>query len=231
MDAIGKNTAAAAPKVRRKRVRARDADATRMEIIDAAVVEFAEKGMSGARVEEIAARTATSKHMIYYYFGSKDGLYAAVLHRAFHDYRAAQAEIDYAALDPAVALATLVGVTFDAHVRNPHVVRIVMSENIDGGRHIAGFDFTARRARVMDTVGAILARGAAAGVFRADVDPLQFYLSASALSFGWVSNRFTVASVFEVDMDDETQTARRRVEVIETMLARCLLRPLGGAVA
>lgn len=231
MDAKGKVPASAAAKVRRKRARVRDAEATRLEIIDAAVVEFAEKGLYGARVEEIAARTATSKHMIYYYFGSKDGLYAAVLDRAFDDFRAGEIAVDYATLDPAVALATLVGATFDAHARNPHVVRIVMSENIDGARHTAGLDHTARRAEVIDTIGGILARGVAAGEFRADIDPVQFHLSVSALSFYWVSNRFTFQSVFGLDMSDETQTARRRVEVIETMLARCLVRPLDSAVA
>ena len=55
------------------------------EILDVATSEFAEHGFSGARVDEIAARTRTTKRMIYYYFGSKEGLFVAVLERAYAD--------------------------------------------------------------------------------------------------------------------------------------------------
>ncbi|MBP7951860.1 MAG: TetR family transcriptional regulator, partial [Sphingorhabdus sp.] len=74
----------------RPRGRLRDAEATRDAILSAATDEFAEKGLFGARVEEIASRTSSSKHMIYYYFGSKDGLYKAVLERAYTGFRKAE---------------------------------------------------------------------------------------------------------------------------------------------
>ena len=67
----GLDTVHAAYGSRSRGKRQRDAEATREEVLKAAITEFAEKGLHGARVEEIAARTATSKHMIYYYFGSK----------------------------------------------------------------------------------------------------------------------------------------------------------------
>ena len=64
---------------RRRRQRVNDPEGTRRNIIEVATKEFADKGFSGARVDEIAARTKTSKRMIYYYFGGKEGLYIAVL--------------------------------------------------------------------------------------------------------------------------------------------------------
>src|SRR4051794_3354479 len=65
----------------------RDAEATRRSILDAAGCEFADKGLSGARVDAIALRAGTTVRMIYYYFGSKDGLYRAALERAYRTMR------------------------------------------------------------------------------------------------------------------------------------------------
>ena len=66
-------------------------DRTRAEILDVATREFAEHGYSGARVDEIAERTRTTKRMLYYYFGSKEGLFVAVLERAYATIRARRA--------------------------------------------------------------------------------------------------------------------------------------------
>ncbi|RYE71671.1 MAG: TetR/AcrR family transcriptional regulator, partial [Hyphomicrobiales bacterium] len=56
-------------------VRTQDPEGTRQNIIEVASEEFALNGLSGARIDEIAARTRSSKRMIYYYFGDKEGLY------------------------------------------------------------------------------------------------------------------------------------------------------------
>ncbi|MES2340477.1 MAG: TetR family transcriptional regulator [Pseudomonadota bacterium] len=208
-----------APAPRRK---LRDADATRDAILRVATEEVAAKGLHGSRVEEIAARTATSKNMIYYYFGSKEGLYAAVLERAYADFRSAEGGFDYDRLEPLEAIAALAGATFDAHVGNPHVVRILMTENLDLGRHGDRIDHSAQRRLVLDTTGRILARGVAAGVVRADAaDPLQFHLTISSLSFFFVGNRHTFGRLFDYDMADPANIAARRAEVIEIMLSRC----------
>ena len=202
--------------------RPRDAEATREEILVAAMDEFSEKGRHGARIEELAARTATSKHMIYYYFASKDGLYAAALARAYEDFRRAELALDYATLKPVEALVALAGNTFDAHIRNPHVVRMLMSENLDRGRHAAGIDHAAQRELVVSTTRAMIERGVAAGLFRADIDPVRLHLDLSALSFFTVANRYTFGRVFQLDMGAPAFLAQRRADVIEIALARCL---------
>lgn len=60
----------------------RDPEATKARLLDAALHEFSSKGISGARVDAIAARAKTNKRMLYYYFGSKDDLYREVLRRS-----------------------------------------------------------------------------------------------------------------------------------------------------
>jgi AcrR family transcriptional regulator len=221
----GEDTASGGPPpAKGARKKLRDAEATREAVLLAALEEFAEKGRHGGRVDDIAARTATSKHMIYYYFGSKDGLYAAVLERAYRDLRKVESHVDYAALPPVEALRALVGNGFDAHLRNPAAIRILMSENLDRGRHVGVTDHSRQRELVLTTVGAILRRGTEQGLFRPGLDPLQIHNTVSALSFYTVSNRYTFGAVFQVRVDEEAFLARRREEVIETILSRCLAR-------
>jgi AcrR family transcriptional regulator len=199
----------------------RDADATRDAILTAATQEFAEKGPYGARVEEIASRTSTSKHMIYYYFGSKDGLYSAVLERAYAGFRRAEKAVDYDRLEPVEALKELVSNTFDAHLKNFDTIRILMSENLNRARHAKAIDHSAQRALVLHTTQSILDRGVERGHFRNDIDALSFHLMISAFSFFFVANRFTFGTVFEIDMADPNVIEAQRQEFIETMLSRC----------
>src|SRR4051794_19882832 len=70
--------------------RGHDPDRTRADIIAMATEEFASAGFSGSRVDVIAERTRTSKRMIYYYFGSKEGLYLATLEKVYGELRAAE---------------------------------------------------------------------------------------------------------------------------------------------
>jgi AcrR family transcriptional regulator len=209
------------PRRQRPRGKPRDADATRDAILTAASQEFAEKGLYGARVEEIASRTSTSKHMIYYYFGSKDGLYAAVLQRVYAGFRSVEDETALEIADPIEALANLVGSSFDSHIDDPARVRIIMSENLDRGRFARTIDHSAQRNLVVQTLGRILERGEALGVIRKGIDPIQLHMSISALAFYYVSNAYTFSQVFAFDMTNDENRELRRAEVIETMLSRC----------
>jgi TetR/AcrR family transcriptional regulator len=203
------------------RIKLRDAEATREAILLAATEEFAEKGLHGARVEEIAARTATSKHMIYYYFGSKDGLYGAVLERVYADFRTAEGRAQLNLDDPVAALANLVGLTFDSHVDHPERIRILMSENLDLGRRASELDHTLQRELVVETLGRIIGRGQKTGAFCAGLDLVQLHMSISSLCFYYVSNAHTFSKIFDFDMTDPANRELRRAEVIETILCRC----------
>src|SRR5580658_165234 len=115
----------------------RDPEATRRNILEIATEEFADNGFSGARVDDIAARTDTSKRMIYYYFGDKEGLFVAVIEQAYGRIRQIEANLKLDHLDPEQALRTLVGFTFDYHNANEGFIRLVMVENIHKGVHLA----------------------------------------------------------------------------------------------
>src|SRR3954464_14725188 len=149
--------------------RRRDRDRTRAEILDVATEHFAEHGYSGARVDEIAEQTRTTKRMLYYYFGSKEGLYTEVLERAYAQIRAAEQEVDVEHLEPVAAIRRLAELTFDHHEAHPDFIRLVSIENIHRAEHMRGAGrFADLNTPALDVIGRILARGGADGTFRRD---------------------------------------------------------------
>jgi AcrR family transcriptional regulator len=219
------DVAAKVPGLRKKRPpapatgRTQDPEGVRRNILAVARAEFVENGLSGARVDAIAARTSSSKRMIYYYFTDKEGLYRAVLEEAYRQIRALERTLDLAALSPEAALAELAGFTFDYHADNPDFVRLVMVENIHHGRHLRmSPNIGELNLSAIEMIRDVYARGLAAGVFRDGIDPIDIHLTISALSFYNVSNRATIEQVFRHDMGDPNHRRRRRTSVIEAVL-------------
>ena len=189
-------------------------------ILQVATVEFGEKGLAGARIDEIAAATRTSKRMIYYYFGSKEGLYLAVLEDSYRRIRVPEAELQLDSLPPEDALRRLVAFTFDHHQGNPAHIRLVMSENMERGEHMARSDIIQDvNVGAIDSVRKLYNRGVKAGVFRAGLDPLDIHASISALTFFNVSNRYTFGVIFKRDTQTTAALAARRDSIVD-MVAR-----------
>jgi len=206
-----------APKTRPSR--SNDSERTRQNILAIATDEFANKGFSGARVDEIAARTNASKRMIYYYFEDKEGLFIAVLEEAYRRIREIEASLDLAHLEPVAAIRALVAFTFDYQNANEDFIRLVMVENIHKGVHIersrAVEDLNVS---VINTIRDIYQRGLRQGVFREGVDEIDLHMSISALCFFNVANRSTFSRIFKRDMSSPKALARRREVVIETIV-------------
>ncbi|WP_426958202.1 TetR/AcrR family transcriptional regulator [Muricoccus radiodurans] len=207
---------------------ARDPEATRRDILDAATAEFAEHGLSGARIDAIAARTRTTVRMIYYYFGSKEGLYRAAIERAYGAMRAAERELGLDALTPEGAVQRLVEFVFDYHEANQGFNRLVTIENIHRAEHLSrSSTIAAANATVIETLSAILARGQADGVFRVDADAVSVHLLITAFPFFRVSNRHTLGLLFGRDPLDEGLRADQRRMCVEAVLG--YLRAGAGA--
>ena len=126
------------------------------------MAEFASEGYSGARVDAIAARTRTSKRMIYYYFGGKEQLYLAVLEEAYRSIRALEDQLDIASCDAREGLRRLIEATFDHDERNPNFIRLVSIENIHHGKHLKqNLQLRQLNASVIATLDGISKRGRA----------------------------------------------------------------------
>jgi len=213
-------TAPPAPEIPpQARSRARAGDETRREILAAAMEEFAEKGFRGARVDDIAARTRTTKPMIYYHFGGKERLYAAVMEEAYVRVRDKERELRVDDLDPEQAMRRLVEVTFDHHAAHPEYVRLVCVENMERARHISGRpSLVQRNAIAIETVSSLLERGERAGVFRSGIDPRHLHLLINSFCFMRVSNRYSWNAVFNMDLWDPEDAARQRELIVEAVL-------------
>lgn len=197
----------------------RDAEATRLRILDVAEQEFADHGLSGARVEAIASRSDTNVRMIYYYFASKDGLYRAVLERAYGGMRATEQGLALHDLAPEDAIRRLTEFTFDYQQAHPEFVRLVAIENIHRAEHLRTLaPIRAMNASVIETIGAVLERGKAAGVFRADAEPIGVHLLITALCFFRVSNRYTLRTVFPIDPLDPSLVDHHRRMLVDAVL-------------
>ena len=204
--------------------RVRDADRTQREILDVATREFADQGFAGARVDEIAAQTRTTKRMIYYYFGSKEALFVAVLERAYATIRSAEQTIEVDHLEPAAAIRRLAELTFDHHESHPDFIRLVSIENIHRAEHIAGHEELAgQNTPVIELIERILERGRADGSFTREVDAVDLHMMISAFCVFRVANRHTFGAIFDRDLLDSALRDRYR-----RMLGDMVVEYLGG---
>ena len=199
--------------------RAHDPERTKQNIIEIATEEFADKGFSGARIDEIAARTNTSKRMIYYYFRDKEGLFIAVLEEAYRRIRQIESTLDLEHLDPEAAIRTLVGFTFDYQNANEDFIRLVMVENIHKGEHISESRLIQElNLSVINAIRQIYERGCKAEIFREGIDEIDLHMSISALCFFNVANRHTFSQIFRKDISSPEALARRREITIDIIV-------------
>ncbi len=202
-----------------RRPRARNADATRAKIREAARAEFAQLGLGGARVDVIAEKSGANKRMIYHYFGSKEALFQAVIEEAYLDIRAAERELDLAHLPPREAMATLVRFTWQYYLDNPEFLTLVNSENLHRARHLKDSEPIREASRsLVAMVQEVLDRGVADGVFRAGIDPVQLNITIAAIGYYYLTNRYTGSILFEREFDTSDALDARLAFNIDTVL-------------
>jgi len=199
--------------------RTNDPARTTADIIEVATREFADKGLAGARIDAIADAMRTSKRMIYYYFGSKEALYIAVLEEAYRRMRAIEAELHLDDLPPEDALRKLTGHTVDYQLAHPEFIRLVMTENIHRGEFLARSKSIQKlNVPAIDGLRRVYERGVAEGVFRVGLDPIDLHMSISALSVFNVANRHTFALIFKRDLESPAALIKRRDSIIEMVV-------------
>jgi AcrR family transcriptional regulator len=200
-------------------VRQRDAARTRAEILAVATRAFADRGYAGSRIDDIAERMRTTKRMIYYYFGSKEQLFIAVLEQAYSEIRTAEQALDVEGLDPISAIRRLAELTYDHHTAHPDFLRLVSIENIHHGQHISKSERLGTLANpVLDMITRILDRGSEEGVFRPGVDALDVHMMISSFCVFPVANRYTFRAIFGRDLLDGSRHDQYRTMVGELVV-------------
>jgi len=206
-------------KRRRAKQPAAPAESSREEILAVATEEFGQRGLSGARVDAIAERTRTSKRMIYYHFGSKEGLYKAVLERVYSQIRTVETQLDLNGLSPIEAMRRIVELTFDYDESHPQFISLVNVENVNRGQFVAKLASVRKRySNIIQVLQTVLDRGVASGHFRADVNAVDLRLVMGSLCFFRVSNQYTFGALFDVNLSDPEVRRRHRQMIVDAVL-------------
>lgn len=214
-----KPAVADAPELPRRK-HPRRPDLSRYRILDAAVVEFAENGLSGTRVDAVAERAEINKRMIYQYFGNKDALYQAVLEKVYCDVWEAEAQLSLEQLPPREALIALVRFVWSYYLDHPEFITLLNTENQLKARYFRNSSLLQEgAANSRPLVEDILRRGEAEGAFRKGVDPTQLSLTITSVCYYYLTNQATSSIVYGQKMMARKALEARLEFNIETILS------------
>ncbi|QXC60327.1 TetR/AcrR family transcriptional regulator [Aquihabitans sp. G128] len=150
----------------------RDPEATRAKLLAAARHEFSAKGIAGARVDAIAEAAGVNKQLVYYYFGSKDGLFREILRERLAQPKGVPA-------DDSPTTGARLAAAARTHLEDPDYVRLLMWEALEAGPEGAVAEEDGRRELYLELVERVR-QAQAAGEIPAELDPAQVVLSRVA---------------------------------------------------
>ena len=183
--------------------RKRNPELTRAAILQAALEEFSDVGLSGARVDNIAKRAGVSKPMIYDYFGDKSAVYSAALREAYIQIRQREKELALDVCEPEEAIRLLVRFTMNHFWSNPWFISMLNTENLLGGETIRKLDgVTEIQAILLKRVSEILERGWKKDVFKLEITPVEVYVLIASVCWFPISNMHTLRVVFQLPIDE-----------------------------
>ena len=192
---------------------------SKSRILETGAAEFCLHGYSGARIERIAKKCKCSMRMIYHYFGNKEGLYLAILEAAYLRIRNQEKTLDLSAADPVEGINKLIEFTYRFFESNHDVLAIISEENSLKGRFLRKHAHVkAMTVPLIESIRSLLERGRQLGYFRANVDPVQFYVSLVALSQIHILHRHTLSIITDKDMSRASWQEQRRLHVRDILM-------------
>ena len=193
---------------------------SRAAILKAAVSEFADHGVAGARTDAIAQAAHVNKALLYYYFKDKDALYEAVLDHVFSGLRARVVPVLESPLPPRQKMLEYLGTYFDYIAANPRFPRVVQAEWMRSGAGSARMQRVAKEyfAPIYGKLIAVLKEGVEAGEFRA-VNPMDFLPSIAAIIVFYFSAAPLMKTLMKVDPLSPERIRERRAFVLDFISA------------
>jgi AcrR family transcriptional regulator len=180
---------------------------------------FAEYGLNGARMEQIAEKAGTTKRMVVYHFKTKENLYLLVLEYVYTQIRASEMQLSLDAMPPVEALVELVETTFDYHADHPDYIRIICMENMQRGRFMQQSALLRQVNRsALDLLETILKRGKEKQLFNQTVNARDLHRLISSFSFHYVANSYTFTLLFEDGADEQAQRQHYRKMAVQVAL-------------
>lgn len=199
--------------------RKNDPEGLKKRIIASALTTFAEFGLQGARMEQIADKAGTTKRMVVYHFNNKEQLYIAVLHQVYQQIREHETGLNLAEMSPSQAIACLAEASFDYHINHPDFMRLICSENLMRGRYISQSEsIRALNQSALNVLDEVLKRGQESGEFASGVSTVDVHRLISSICFHNVSNRYTFNSLFGSEETESQSIKRNRKLVVDATL-------------
>jgi AcrR family transcriptional regulator len=207
-------------------VRELAAQATREAILRAATKVFARHGFAGGRIEQISKAAKSYDRMIYYYFGSKEALFIAVIEDTYRRFNEAEQALVLDTTQPLAALQAVIHFVWTYYQKNPEFITLLNSENLLRGKHIAksarAREYSSPALAITDRV---LQAGIAQGLFRTDLNPRDLYLMIASMAYFYLSNRFTLSSFLGEPLDAPAALAHWESFVVEAVNRTVCLAP------
>ena len=205
--------------------RKNDPEGLKKRILAGALAVFAEFGLQGARMEQIADHAQTTKRMVVYHFSNKENLYVEVLEQVYQAIRQHETGLNLAEMPPVIAMARLAEASFDYHISHPDFMRLVCSENLMRGRYISqSTRIKTLNQSALDVLEDILCRGKESGVFDSKVETVDVHRLISSICTHNVSNRYTFHTLFGGNENEQQSLERNRQLVVDATLR--YLRPV-----
>ena len=222
MSATPTKTRTASPRTaaaRKTGVREQAAQTTRDNILKAATKVFARYGYEGGSVEKISKAAKSFDRMIYYYFGSKEGLFIEVLEETYRRMNDAESKLDLDTAKPVEALQAVIRFVVGYYRKNPEFITLLNTENLHKGKHIS----KSMRAReysspAIEVIRRVLESGQTQGLFRKDVSARDVYLLIAATGYFYMSNRHTLSAFLGEDLETADALAHWESFVIDSVL-------------
>lgn len=212
---------------KRSGVREHSAHTTRENILRAATKVFARYGYEGGSVEKISKSAKSFDRMIYYYFGSKEGLFIEVLEDMYRRMNDAELELKLDIDQPIESLKEIICFVVSYYSKNPEFITLLNTENLHRGKHIA----KSMRAREYSSpaiaiISQLLESGVHKGVFRTDISARNVYLLIAATGYFYISNRHTLSAFLGEDLKTPEALAQWQAFIISTVLRTVMRTPL-----
>lgn len=193
-------------------------DITKQKILRAAEQSFAEKGLYGARVDEISELAGVNKRMIYAHFGNKEKLYVAVLDEVYQRIAADEETILNQEDDCVSLIKKQLENGFIFLHKNPTFVKIVLWENLNEAKYLRESLGKQARTKSFDLLRAVIRKGVAEGVFRDDLDEDELILSSQMMIYSYFSNIHTMAYIMDKDFFSDSEIAKRCAHITDMIL-------------
>ena len=194
---------------------------SRAAILKAAVVEFADHGIAGARTDAIAQTANVNKALLYYYFKDKDTLYEAVLDHVFNGLKERVVPVLERDLPPREKILQYLGAYFDYIAENPRFPRLVQAEWMRApGKRTPQMEGIAKQyfRPIYQRLVEVLQQGIAAGEFR-PVNPLDFLPSVVGIILFYFSAAPVIKSLMKIDPLSSARIVERRAFVLDFVSA------------